>query len=300
LASTGIQAGIADRLSSTLFVAALAHGVVILGITFTTDPLPAGDSLIPLNVTLLIDSGATESDERHELLAERDHEGAGSLDDEGHRPTRALTADQPLARLGDPTGGDLDDGTPRERAPSPEQLVTQRPSSTRVDVLPDTTETPTPLPMKAATLIPELAPQTLATELDAEAALPPSETPADISSPSASESALAAYLVGWRQRVERIGTANFPDRFLERGSHFGRPTLEVAIGPRGNLEEIVVRRSSGNGSLDQAALKILRMAAPFEPLPPTITAEYKVLRFAYEWDFSTGDRIAAGPAARNQ
>ena len=51
---------------------------------------------------------------------------------------------------------------------------------------------------------------------------------------------------------------------------------------------IVVRRSSGDKALDQAALKILRLAAPFAPLPESIRKDYDVLRFAYEWDFSAG------------
>ena len=67
----------------------------------------------------------------------------------------------------------------------------------------------------------------------------------------------------------------------------------MAIGAEGHLEEIVVRRSSGDRMLDQAALKILRLAAPFEPLPSSILAEYDVLRFAYEWDFSTGQEEMA-------
>jgi protein TonB len=52
--------------------------------------------------------------------------------------------------------------------------------------------------------------------------------------------------------------------------------------------EIVIRQSSGNTTLDQAARTILQMAAPFEPLPAAIRAEYDVLRFAYEWDFEGG------------
>jgi protein TonB len=69
----------------------------------------------------------------------------------------------------------------------------------------------------------------------------------------------------------------------------GRPTLEVVIGADGRLNDIVVRRSSGDRALDQAALKILRLAAPFDPLPQSIRANYDVLRFAYEWDFSPRD-----------
>ena len=61
--------------------------------------------------------------------------------------------------------------------------------------------------------------------------------------------------------------------------------VEVVIGADGGLEDIVVRKSSGDQALDQAALKILRLAAPFEPLPEDIRKDYDVLRFAYEWDF---------------
>ena len=69
------------------------------------------------------------------------------------------------------------------------------------------------------------------------------------------------------------------------GGGVGRPTLEVVIGRDGELQDIVVRKSSGDKALDQAALKILRLAAPFDPLPPNIRKDYDVLRFAYEWDF---------------
>jgi protein TonB len=62
----------------------------------------------------------------------------------------------------------------------------------------------------------------------------------------------------------------------------------VVIAADGRLDDIVVRRSSGDKALDQAALKILRLAAPFAPLPDNIREDYDVLRFAYEWDFSAG------------
>lgn len=293
MANARVPAGIADRLSSTLFVAALAHGVVILGITFATDPF---SSAAPptLNVTLLVDAAAVETNpEREDLLADRAQRGAGDLA-EGSRPTHALSAADPVSQLGEPGGADLDDGTPLERARAPEQLTTRSRAETQVPAVPEVTDTPEPEPMRPATLIEQVAPASLAAELDLVAVLPDSTIAADIASPSTSESPLASYLVGWRQRVERVGTANFPERLLGAGYRPGRPTLEVAIGPDGNLEDIVVRRSSGDTTLDQAALKILRMAAPFEPLPPSILAEYTVLRFAYEWDFNAG--TAAVPA----
>ena len=74
--------------------------------------------------------------------------------------------------------------------------------------------------------------------------------------------------------------------------------LEVAINADGGLREVVLRTSSGQSDLDQAAMEILRMAAPFEPFPEALRNDYDVLRFAYEWRFSDGaSRVGARTAA---
>lgn len=298
--TTAVSASIADRLGSTLFLAALGHGVVILGITFTTDPLPESPELPSLNVTLLADTRQAERVyEDAAVLAQRDQRGGGDVA-EGRRATTTLAAEQPFTQVGDRTGADLDDARPREPVPSTDRLIANRPDEASLRAEPLNHETPALEPRKAAALLDRPTEQTLARELDSDAELPADDSDAVLPSPTTRASALAEYLVGWRQRVERIGTANFPQRFLARAD-LGRPTLEVAIGPEGTLIEIVVRRSSGDTTLDQAALKILRLAAPFEPLPAAILAEHDVLRFAYEWDFSAGGEglAAAGGAPGN-
>lgn len=296
--NTAVQASIADRLGSTLFLAALGHGVVILGITFTTDPLPETPELPSLNVTLLADSH--EAERLHSdasLLAQRNQQGGGNVA-EGRRASTTLAAEQPLTQLGDERGADLDDATPREPAPSTDRLIANRDSAAALRAEPLAHDTPAAQPRTAAALLDRPTEQTLVKEIDTQAELPSEEGDAALPSPSTRASMVAEYLVGWRQRVERIGTANFPRRFLSRAD-LGRPTLEVAIGPDGRLLDIVVRRSSGDTTLDQAALKILRLAAPFDALPPSILADHDVLRFAYEWDFSGGaqDLAATSRAA---
>jgi protein TonB len=287
-----------DRLGSTLFLAVLVHGIVILGITFTVGSLD--DTPIPsLNVTLVIDGERDEVlPEQADLLANRAQRAAGEAA-QGARPTTTLSATQPLTQAGDPTGADLADGTPRELTPSAEQLVTRESSADRVQAQPQPTEDPAPTPQTAAALIEQLAPQTTATELGLRAELPNGrdESRTLLATASTQQSIMAEYLDGWRRRVERIGTANYPAQFIGDLSHGGRPTLEVVIGSDGTLESIVVRRSSGDNALDQAALKILRLAAPFEPLPANIRADYDILRFAYEWDFFDSARNAAAAAA---
>jgi protein TonB len=282
------RASIDDRLGSTLFLAALIHGVVILGITFTASTFVADVPSPSLNVTLLVDSRDEGVPDKSDYLANRNQRAAGRAA-EGKRPTSALSANQPVAQLGSPDGADAEDGTPRELTPSAEQLVTRAGSSDRVQAVPQPTDAPSAVREKAALLVDEVTPQTTAAELAARAELPGGDDSARtlIATPAARQSILAEYLDGWRRRVERIGTANYPAQLLGNPG-VGRPTLEVVIGGDGSLESIVVRRSSGDKSLDQAALKILRLAAPFEPLPESIRKNYDVLRFAYEWDFFEG------------
>ncbi len=274
-----------DRLGSTLFLAALVHGVIILGVTFSvgtfdTKPLPS------LNVTLLVDRPDQQTAPKDaDYLAQRDQAGGGRAA-QGIRPTTALSASHPITQIGDPDGADLTDGTPHEPVPTAEQLVSHAQSADQVPV-PDTTEKPSDLPQKAAALIDQTAPQTLAAEIDLRAELPKPDDRTLIAAPNTRESDLAEYLDGWRRRVERVGTANFPARFLGDTS-VGRPTLEVVIDRDGRLDNIVVRRSSGDKALDQAALEILRLASPFDPLPDNIRAKYDFLRFAYEWEFVNG------------
>ena len=278
-----------ERLGSTLFIAALVHGVVILGVTFTA-ATANDEAMIPsLNVTLVLDTEREElAADTAKFIANRDQQGAGEAA-RGDRPTSALSADQATTQLGDPLGADATDGTPREETPSAEQLVSRGSGGELVPALPQPTDAPAPTLQRAAALIQEGAPQTTAMELALRAELPDGSDDARtlIATPSTRQSGLAEYLDSWRRRVERIGTANYPTELLgNKGA--GRPTLEVVIAADGQLDDIVVRRSSGDTALDQAALKILRLAAPFPPLPSAIREDYDVLRFAYEWDFAAG------------
>jgi protein TonB len=278
-----------ERLGSTLFLAALVHGVVILGVTFTAAPFGDEVAAPSLNVTLVLNTDREElAADTAKLLANRDQRGAGQAA-RGLRPTSTLSADQPVTQAGDPEGADAADGTPREQTPSAEQLVSRGSSSELVTAVPQPTDDPAATRQRAATLVQQAAPQTSAMEVALRAELPDGSDDARtlLATPSTRQSGLAEYLDGWRRRVERIGTANYPTELLGN-LRAGRPTLEVVIAADGRLDDIIVRRSSGDKALDQAALKILRLAAPFAPLPDNIREDYDVLRFAYEWDFSAG------------
>jgi protein TonB len=87
-------------------------------------------------------------------------------------------------------------------------------------------------------------------------------------------------------KVERVGNLNYPDEARRRGLG-GRLVMTVAVRRDGSIEEILLNRSSGLGVLDQAAMRIVRLAEPFPPLPRT-EENIDVLHITRTWQFRNG------------
>ena len=97
----------------------------------------------------------------------------------------------------------------------------------------------------------------------------------------------------WRRRVEHIGNRNYPDEATRRGLS-GSLLLEVAVNPDGTVESITLRRSSGHAVLDDAAIRIVRLAAPFAKFPPGVAREVDVLHIERTWRFHSGNGFSSG------
>jgi protein TonB len=100
----------------------------------------------------------------------------------------------------------------------------------------------------------------------------------------------AQYIEDWRIKVERIGNLNYPEQ-ARRQHIFGKLQLSVSIRADGSVESIDVSRSSGKPLLDAAAMRIVKLAAPFSPLPPSITKDTDVLTITRTWSFTSSDRM---------
>ncbi len=99
----------------------------------------------------------------------------------------------------------------------------------------------------------------------------------------------AQYIEDWRQKVERIGNLNYPS--AARGRVYGNLTLTVEIRSDGEIEHIELNRSSGQPLLDEAAIRIVRMAAPYASFPPDIRREFEILSITRTWSFTQGDQL---------
>ena len=107
---------------------------------------------------------------------------------------------------------------------------------------------------------------------------------------STQEYQYAAYLESWRRKVEKIGNLNYPDE-AKRRKLYGNLLMHVAVRADGSVEKISIRRSSGHKLLDDAAVRIVRMAAPFAPFPPEIRQNVDVLDITRTWQFLDGNTL---------
>lgn len=106
----------------------------------------------------------------------------------------------------------------------------------------------------------------------------------------AKEFRFARYLDDWRLKIERVGEQNYPS--AARGV-YGSLLVTVEIRVDGSLEKVEINRSSGHKALDQAAIDIVRLAAPFSALPPDIARDTDILSVTRTWTFTRADRFQA-------
>ncbi len=103
------------------------------------------------------------------------------------------------------------------------------------------------------------------------------------SGPSAKAVDYAEYVEAWRQKIELLGTEHYPE--AARGKMYGSLQLTVYIRKDGSLERAEIDRPSDQAILNLAAMRIIQLAAPFAPLPPSMTKNTDVFVITRTWNF---------------
>lgn len=85
-----------------------------------------------------------------------------------------------------------------------------------------------------------------------------------------------------------MGNLNYPER-IRRENLTGRLRVLVALNPDGSVKEAQILKSSGHPVLDEAALEIVRLAAPFAPFPRSIRERTDILEIIRTWQFGNGN-----------
>lgn len=274
----------ADRLTFTIFLAIALHAAVILGITFThVQSRPASQTM---EVTLAQHETDTKPEEA-DFLAQADQRGSGTLDE------KALTTSPNESEFQDTVAQETaPEALPEpvsEAVPEVNPVVTASASTTRK--APEEDETPVePEETKPETERKSLRQRSLEiasleARLDRKRQMYAKRPRIKrLTSLSTASSVDAYYLNSWRRKIESIGNLNYPQE-ASRRNIYGSLRLMVAIRPDGSLKEVELLESSGHQVLDEAAIRIVKLAAPFAPFPDKLRETTDLLEIIRTWQF---------------
>lgn len=286
----------ADRLGLTLCLAMLVHATLILGVSFAPDerrPAP----MDTMEITL-VQRSSPEPPEAATALAQANLQGGGNTEARvmPATPTPPPFPDPEPAVTTPPAAAPAQTETskaaPETRSPvAPEEkplLTTDRNSPDLAPAQPQEPERtqadPQPRPTATQLLTNSFKVASLSAEIKRKLEARAQRPRQKFISASTREYKYAAYMEAWRAKVERVGNLNYPDEARRRGLS-GSLILDVALNADGSVDDIIIRQSSGESVLDDAAIRIVRLAAPFAPLPPNIRADTDILHITRTWQF---------------
>lgn len=277
----------ADRLGLTLFLAGAMHGLVILGVGFATEERD-DPSTRALDV-VLVQQETDEAPDEADYLSNLTSAGGGESETP-ERPRAPVSSPEPSTKAG-LAPAPLEAGAPRPTESTPQPVLTQ----TRAEYSTATEKAPPENRDDLQRRRPEKV------EYDAQVARLSAEVdnalvqyarrPRKMFVTARTRADLAAsYMHQWVETVEAIGNTNYPPAAREQGLS-GALVLVVAVRPDGSLHDVVVRASSGQPVLDEAAERIVRMAAPFQPFPAELRDQTDILYITRTWEFTSGKRL---------
>ncbi|MBD8898027.1 TonB family protein [Rhodanobacter sp. DHG33] len=272
----------ADPIGATLLFSLLLHGVLLLGITFHYAKIDPG--LPTLDITL-VNVANREAPDQADFLAQANNRGGGQSD-HAAQPSQPVSGALPKPLPGTAMQA-VDAATPQPREATPQRMVTTSGQSS-FSVTSDTahTEVPPQDAPSAADLRRQQEMAQLAAEVRDQTQAYAKRPRKKYISANTKEYVYAAYMRGWSDRVQRVGNLNYPEEARRRGLH-GDLLLTVGINRDGSINSINVIQSSGQPLLDAAAERIVRLAAPYPPLPPE--AKVDQLYITRTWQFLPGN-----------
>ncbi len=311
----------------TLLLAATLHIAMILGIGFIAeDKKPVDKRHQSLRVVLVPPQKLEQPNpEKVHLLSQTDTRGSGKTEftQPADRPIDNALMQQESAPASVETVALMQPTMPQAQAlpvlvpepveaippPSKPSPAVTTPASSSSPATPPSIVSPAPKPLakprpKAPTVKPPKrrisASQLLASrsdeiarltsELQRKSAAYAKRTKRKAISASTTEYKYATYMEAWRRKVERIGNLNYPDE-ARRKKLYGNLLLHVAVRSDGSVERVRILKSSGHKLLDDAAMRIVRMAAPYAPFPEGIRRDVDVLDITRTWQFLNNNRL---------
>ena len=280
-----------DRLGLTIFFAVVLHSLIILGISFTApDKTKPPEKLPGLEVTM-VQSKTDKEIEDADFLAQANQDGGGDSA-QAQRPTTPV---EPVVATGEV--GDVSNFVPETMIPSSSdpqgmQIITSQQSKEKIHA--DQSDPNVPTEFDNVTSVQLLSHNKeiakLSAEIDQSRKAYASRPRKAFFTARTRKYEFASYEESWRKKIERIGTLNFPDE-ARRNKMSGDLRMAVTIYKDGSVKDIKITKYSGHKVLDDAAVRIVKMAAPYAPFPQEIRQKYDEVVIIRTWQFLQGNRL---------
>lgn len=267
-----------DSLLIAVFIAAIIHIIIALGVNFTA-PQPEKISR-SLDVTLITES-AQKSPKEAKFLAQDNQIGAGEKTKKPEPPKQQLPSE------GNNSVKQVNKTVPEPSKPkAAPKMLTQQKAEKKI-VVADKPEVinqnEQPQQITAETLHQQIS--ALGTEIRLNQQSAEQTKIKFVNSVSAHKYIAAQYMKDWESKVERAGNLNYPEAAIKK-NFSATLTMDVGIKADGSIYSIRISQSSGIPALDEAAKNIVKMSAPFAPLPVDLMKELDVLVITRVWKFS--------------
>jgi len=255
-----------DLLSVTAFLSALLHAVVILGISFKLPEIGARPSTDNTLDVVLLNSSNTTAVEDAELVSSSDNAGGGEDDREAESPVpwEAVTP-SPIQSVQKNA-----ERNPRSSL-TPDQYITAADGELVVQrLIPETTklesQSATTGKDKFSTNALQLERERLLAKINREQIEYNKRPKKEFLSPTTKAHGAAEYLDTWKKRVVKVGNANYPVQIKAKRLH-DTLILSVEINSNGTIADITILTPSKHKLLNDAAMRIIRDASPFQAFP---------------------------------
>ncbi|WP_255852600.1 energy transducer TonB [Marinobacterium rhizophilum] len=306
--------GVMDRFGFTLFAAITIHAIVLLGISFSSVEYK------PPRKTLDITLARFESPEaprEADFIAQANQLGSGTAETKrapstledapfhsNEQQQQARQQSQPVPTTPEvapeptPTPAprpDVATPQPVKAAPSPQKVVTTTaPAKPKQSSQPAATKSAAPPPtpgVSTSLLARSLEIASLQAQLDLQQEqFAKKPRVRRLTAAATLKGSDAAYLDNWRREIERYGNDNYPTEARNQGI-YGSLRLLVSILPDGNVRAIEVLQSSGYKVLDDAAVRIVQLASPFQAFPVEMRKTTDQLEIIRTWKFENQTRL---------
>jgi protein TonB len=271
-----------EHMTLALVLALAAHVVVITQLHFDwLDAAP--ESATPDLDVILVDWASEAPPEEADFLAQANQSGGGE-NPERERPS----APPPAPPAGTPEPQPEPVAQPEPAAPpSDKPVLTQQDAEIAAAPSDEAAEPEQTLPDAGELLEQTRRVAQTAPDPDAERRVLPKRPRRKFITANTREHLYASYMRAWVAKVERVGNMNYPEEARQRNLE-GSLVLSVDVLADGSIEHVRIMRSSGFELLDEAAVRIVRLAAPYAELPPEVREETDILTITRTWQFSAG------------